>query len=80
MPTLKRCFVAVVLLGVVSAGAILILGSLPPPEQREITVDVPQDRFSNGSGASTGSVRTGPLGRERSDQLANAPEALKLGR
>ena len=76
MPTLKRALISAGCLGLLGLGLILVLGNLPVPAQREITVDVPQERLEAGSQRAMGA---GSLQREAPKQLAATLETVKLG-
>lgn len=78
MPTLQRLVVATGCIGLLGLIVILILGNLPQPARREITVDVPQERLA---AALSHQVRksVGSLQRDAAKQLAATLEAVRLG-
>jgi hypothetical protein len=78
MPTLKRLLIAAGGLGLLGLAVIVVLGNLPQPGRREITVDVPQERLAAaiGRGARKG---LGSLQRDAPQQLAETLETVKLG-
>ena len=77
MPTLKRILISAGCLGLLGLVVILVLGNIPMPAQREIIVDVPQERLAAGSGQ--GARGAGSLQREAPKQLADTLETVKLG-
>ena len=76
MPTLKRLLISAGCFGLLGLGVFLVLANIPVPAQREITVDIPQERLAAASQRARG---VGSLQREAPKQLADTLETVKLG-